>query len=581
MIKNKKSRFIPSQRIKGSDKELFIINYEGSVIEVQRTSNLYEPLIIRLDGELLETVPSKQNKEIEFSTADGKHKLQVWNERVENTLIPKIFVKDGIAIVIDGVPVQNSLADPITRLNSGKAIIWLLTILLFVKGFIIPLTFIQEFKETQHLIILFVYIILFILSLSAALTFRLNPLRATWIALVISIIESAEFFYSILLTRDFSILTILFTALRLGIIGSLIFSLRNLKHILSYDQDTIAVSMPTEITENNKIRKRFSFSLKYTVIIIVSLVVVAGIYYGISEFILGSKYPSIERDSSLEFRTDLQKMNLNDKVKSISEFSYEAIDKFGVISKGKKIRESPFEIDKYILFNEVGNQVEEDHYNSEGNLFLTYTFEYDDKGNQVEWNTHYSASNLDEKLIYKYDSKGRKIEMIKYNSSGSLDVKCTYKYDEQGNLIDWNTFNEFGYKYDEQGNVIDWNAFNEFGKLINKTIYKYDDIGNQIEMKWYDSDGNILARHTYNYDDKGNKIEVNWHTPTAFIPRFIYKYDYHRNIIEEYIYNSEGSLDLKKSYEYEYDNKSNWIKKIVYIDNFPAYILERKIVYYN
>ena len=158
----KHQRFIPSQRIKGSEKELFIIKYEGSVIEVQRNTNLYEPLILRLNGELLDTIPSKQNKELEFSTADGKHKIQIWNERVEYSLIPKIFLKDGIAIVIDGVPVQNSLADPIEKMTSTIALIWLLTILFLIKGFIIPISNFNVLKETQNIAILFVYIIIFV-----------------------------------------------------------------------------------------------------------------------------------------------------------------------------------------------------------------------------------------------------------------------------------------------------------------------------------------------------------------------------------------------------------------------------------
>lgn len=347
MDKRKNTRFIPSQRIKGSDKELFIINYEGSVIEVQRTSNLYEPLIVRLNGELLETVPSKQNKEIEFSTADGKHKLQVWNERVENTLIPKIFVKDGIALVIDGVPVQNSLADPMSRLSSGKAVIWLLTILLFLKAFLIPLSFIQAFKDTHNLVILFVYIILFILSLSAALTFQLNPLRSTWIALAICIIELVEFIYSIMLTRDFSILTFLFLGLRIGILSWLIFSIRNLKHILNFDKDIIPLSKPADIPEEKRTKKKFSFKLKYVAISFIAIAIIAGIYYGVSEIITASKTPSLERDSSLEFRTDLKLPEL---------IPYRKGNKWGCCDKNKKIIIEPkyskvefFDLNKFFL----------------------------------------------------------------------------------------------------------------------------------------------------------------------------------------------------------------------------------------
>ena len=401
----RRKRFIPSQRVKGSGREVFIVNYEGSVLEFQRTSNLYEPLVIRLDGEVLDTIPSKQNKEIDFSTAEGKHKLQVWNERVENSLIPKVFVKDGIAIVIDSVPVQNSLADPITRMNSGKAIIWLLTILLFIKGFIIPLSFIQDFKETLNLIILFVYIILFILSLSAALTYRLNPLRSTWIGLVLIIIESAEYFYSIILTREFSILTILFAVLRLSILGSLIFSLRNLKHILSYDQDTIPISLPTDIPNNKKIRKRFSFPTKYVIISILSLIIVAGIYYGISEYVRKSNTPSIERDINLEFRTDLKLPDL---------IPYRKGDKWGYCNKEGKIIISPKYSKVNIVWKDVNRLIV--NYNGlegvidyNGNKIIPFIYDeltyYSDKNIYEAKRGKYGVIDEDENIIipFKYD----------------------------------------------------------------------------------------------------------------------------------------------------------------------------------
>ncbi len=328
--KNSIPRFIPSQRIKGSDKELFIINYEGSVIEIQRSSNLYEPIIVRIDGKMLETVPSKQNKEIEFSTADGKHNLQVWNERVENTLIPKIFVKDGIAIVIDGVPVQNTLADPISRFNSGKAFIWLLTILLFVKAFIVPLSSNQLLIQDETKLYLFINIILFILSLSAALTFQLNPIRAVMIGLFASIIELAEYIFAITMLKEISIVVILFTILRLSILASIIFSFRNLKLILSFsdkENQIISDKSPKKI-------KRFTFSVKYIVISVLFLTVLGSFYFVVNEIIKRSNEPSIERDSSLEFRTDLKLPEL---------IPYRIGDKWGYVNRrGERVIESKY-----------------------------------------------------------------------------------------------------------------------------------------------------------------------------------------------------------------------------------------------
>lgn len=325
-----KTRFIPSQRIKGSDKELFIINYEGSTFEIQRTSNLYEPVIIRLNGELLDTIPSKQNKEIEFSTPAGNHKIQIWNERVENNLIPKIFVKDGIAAVIDGIPVQNTLADPITRFKTGKTFIWLLTALLFLKAIIIPLTSQQLSLEGEARVFLFVNIILFVLSLSAALTFQLNPLRSVWIALVVSIIEFASYILAVVAIKEIDIVVILFTVLRLAILASLIFSLRNLKLILNFSDDEYQVASEKPLIPKRV--KRFSIPKKYIAISLLTLVIIVGGYFAITEIIKSSKYPSIDRDSSLEFRTDLKLPEL---------IPYRKGDKWGYCNKNKKIIVEP------------------------------------------------------------------------------------------------------------------------------------------------------------------------------------------------------------------------------------------------
>lgn len=325
-----KTRFIPSQRIKGSDKELFIINYDGSTIELQRTSNLYEPLVVRLNGELLDTIPSKQNKEIEFTTPYGKHILQVWNERVENNLIPKAFVKDGIAAVIDGVPVQNTLADPVSRFKTGKIFIWLLTALLFVKAFIIPLTSNNLSLEGETRVFLFVNIILFIISLSAALTFQLNPLRSVWMALIVSVLEFADYIVAVVASKDIGIVVILFLVLRLSIIASLIFSLRNLKLILNFSDDEFLNT--TEKPLAQKKAKRINIRLKYILIPVISLLILGGLYFVITEIINRSKTPSIERDSSLQFRTDLKLPEL---------IPYRKGDKWGYANKNGKVIVEP------------------------------------------------------------------------------------------------------------------------------------------------------------------------------------------------------------------------------------------------
>jgi len=49
-----------------------------------------------------------------------------------------------------------------------------------------------------------------------------------------------------------------------------------------------------------------------------------------------------------------------------------------------------------------------------------------------------------------------------------------------------------------------------------------------------------------------------------------------------YLYKNDGSIEYKRSYEYEYDNQGNWIKAIEYNSKENQhYIITRKIEYYN
>ena len=193
-----------------------------------------------------------------------------------------------------------------------------------------------------------------------------------------------------------------------------------------------------------------------------------------------------------EKKNDLTEENLKGKVKSITENTYEAVDKFGQIEKGDVLVDSSAvytDDGRFKIYNEKGNKIEENYYNSNGSLIYKNTYKYDEKGNKIEENYYNSNGRLYSKTTYKYDEKGNMIEDNFYDSDdGSLIYKNTYKYDEKGNKIE-------EYHYDEDG------------KFNYKTTYKYDEKGNKIEYNDYDSDGRLNSKTTYKYEyDKNN----NW-----------------------------------------------------------------------
>ena len=147
---------------------------------------------------------------------------------------------------------------------------------------------------------------------------------------------------------------------------------------------------------------------------------------------------------------------------------------------------------------------------------------------------------------------------------GKRERKFTLKYDEDGNTIEWNGYKSDGssldikytHKYDEDGNKIESNSYKSDGSLSIKYIFKHDEDGNLIEMNIYKSDGSLDSRYTSKYDEDGNKIESN-------------------------NYESDGSLYSKETYKYDFDNKGNWIKKVLFENEVPKYISEREYEYYE
>ena len=200
-------------------------------------------------------------------------------------------------------------------------------------------------------------------------------------------------------------------------------------------------------------------------------------------------------------KNDLAELKLNGKVKSIREIPYKAVEKFGEVVKGDALG---FEQILQITFNEKGNKIESNSFNSDGSLSFKSTYKYDDKGNKIELNYFNSDGSLFLKSTSKYDDKGNKIELNGFNPDGRLSSKSTYKYDDKDNLIEVNSDSDskFTYKYDDKGNKIEQNWFTTDGSLFSKWTYKYtyDQQDNWTQKIIYDEEKPIrIVERTIEY----------------------------------------------------------------------------------
>ena len=121
-----------------------------------------------------------------------------------------------------------------------------------------------------------------------------------------------------------------------------------------------------------------------------------------------------------EKKNDLTEENLKGKVKSITENTYEAVDKFGQIEKGDVLVDSSAvytDDGHFKIYNEKGNKIEENYYNSNGSLIYKNTYKYDEKGNIIEENHYDSNGRLDSKYTYEYDKNNNWTQRIEYKNT--------------------------------------------------------------------------------------------------------------------------------------------------------------------
>lgn len=273
-----------------------------------------------------------------------------------------------------------------------------------------------------------------------------------------------------------------------------------------------------------------------------------------------------EHIKKIDTNNDLYKENVKGEAISITETTYEAIEKFGEIVTGEQISHTVTR-----------------HYNEKGDLYYS------------AWKN--TSGRLDTKMFYKYDEEDNLVEQdwvevspvrdtghMFEESYESLKGKFKYKYDKRGNQMETNWYDGDGkliervtFKYDTVNNTNERSRYSADSRLIEKTVEKSDANGKIIEAAIFLSNDKLKETSIYKYNEQGDIIEKCIYGPNR-IPkkRIIYE---NREPVGELGYNSTGELEYTLSFEYKYDENSNWISKTEYKNSLHFKIIERKIIY--
>lgn len=223
-------------------------------------------------------------------------------------------------------------------------------------------------------------------------------------------------------------------------------------------------------------------------------------------------------------KNDLQKENIQGKVKSIIEITCE-----------KENNTTNKNICKKTLtrYNLKGNSIEEIIYNDDIEE-TKRTFHYDDKGQKTH-NYLYKKNEIMEVVKYQFNKKNNLLEIIAYDNNNIQKRRSTHLYNKNGNEIEANLFSKNNSQI--------------------KIIYQYNHKNNIDKTLFYNIEENMVGEKSFKYDEKGNRIE------------------------EISSYHKKLSKTIHK-WQYTYDSNNNWTKEILYKDQNPIQITERVIEYY-
>lgn len=260
--------------------------------------------------------------------------------------------------------------------------------------------------------------------------------------------------------------------------------------------------------------------------------------------------------SCTQEETDIVAGNLKGKIKSMVVNNYSVSDSF--FDLGKKMLLNTAEVD----YNSAGNKSEEEFRDNRGMVLST--------------------------LKYEYNTNNRLIRIVEYSKTMEILSEKTYVYNEKDELSSLehtskgNTITKTIYGYNYQGQVTEVKEFFDSKMEGFKSWIKYDydsKTDNIYKKNICDDKGAILSSHVYVYDKNDRLIEDTYFDKGKFTRKVTYKYDKRDNHIEVIFYNDRGVMNYLVNYEYEYDNRNNWVSKVERNNTFARTLVERVILY--
>lgn len=227
------------------------------------------------------------------------------------------------------------------------------------------------------------------------------------------------------------------------------------------------------------------------------------------------------------YTTDLQKLDLSNEVKKFYKISYH-------LDKNDKNSYTNI-IEDYFIFNEAGNLIEEGIHVNAKNPNIKNKFHYDEKNLKILKEV-FKKDVLINTTTYSYDENNRLVEEINLNSDNDTLQILVYEY--------------------EKDLLIKRATSNKTNQLQRYILYTYDKSNHLTKSEHFKATDDLLSQYLYIYNENDHLKEMT-------------------------VFNSDGSIEEKFNYEYEFDAQGNWFRKEIYENGEVISFEERKIEYFE
>lgn len=258
---------------------------------------------------------------------------------------------------------------------------------------------------------------------------------------------------------------------------------------------------------------------------------------------------------------DWKEMGLYGKVKSVSEQQFKAFETGGKILSGEGFRDTDY--DKKIEFNKDGWYSKISQFTIFGELLDYTVFKYDKENLMVERKTFNDMDSLVVIMKVEYDEKGRPVNTLHQDGEGYLTSREVIEYNDE-NLIEtqsvYNKDNVLIRKkqqyLDRRGLPKETKIFNEKNEVVNHRKETFGDNRLLDQFTVLSSNGEEVMLVKLSYDPAGNVVSQEALDMAAMEPY------------------------LPVTYQYEFDEKGNWIRRIQFLGDEPLYVVQREIEYF-